>query len=67
VTGGNTAEAICDSLRIRTLRLREEIRPGIARCRALDGRRPGLILVTKAGGFGKADEVWQVLQRCTRA
>jgi uncharacterized protein YgbK (DUF1537 family) len=67
VTGGNTAEAVCDSLRIRTLRVTEEIRPGIARSRALDGRHPGLILVTKAGGFGKADEVWQVLQRCARA
>lgn len=67
VTGGNTAEAVCDSLRITTLRVTAEIRPGIARSRALDGRRPGLRLVTKAGGFGKADEVRQVLQRCRRA
>lgn len=64
VTGGNTAEAVCDSLRVTWLRVAAEIHPGIALSVALNGRRPGLLLVTKAGGFGGPDEVLRILKRC---
>jgi uncharacterized protein YgbK (DUF1537 family) len=65
-TGGSTAEAVCDSLRVRWLRVAAEVRPGIALSVALDGRRPGLPLVTKAGGFGGPGEVLRILKRCRR-
>lgn len=61
-TGGRTAEALCDRLRIRVLRVVGEVRPGIPASRSLDGYLPGLRLVTKAGGFGRADEVREMLQ-----
>ncbi len=64
VTGGNTAEAVCDSLRVTGLRVAMEICPGIALSVALNGCRPGLLLVTKAGGFGGPDEVLRILMRC---
>jgi uncharacterized protein YgbK (DUF1537 family) len=66
VSGGSTAEAVCDSLRARTLRIESEVRPGIPRGVLLDGRWPGLALITKAGGFGSADEVLQILREVTR-
>ncbi len=67
VTGGNTADALCDSLRLRTLRVVEEIRPGIALSLAMDGRWPGLQLITKAGSFGGPEEVWKIFAGCCRA
>ena len=62
VSGGNTAEAVCDSLRATALQVAREVRPGIAWSFLVDGRRPGLPLITKAGGFGGADEVRQILK-----
>ena len=64
VAGGNTAETVCDSLRVRWLRVIAEIRPGIALSVAVNGHCPGLQFVTKAGGFGGSDEVMRVLKRC---
>ena len=67
VSGGRTAEAVCDSLRVKALRVTEEVRPGIAASLALDGRCPGLCLVTKAGGFGSPHEVREILEEYVRA
>ncbi len=61
VTGGTTAEAVCDSLGIRLLRVVGEVQPGVPLSVALDGRRPGLRLVTKAGGFGGPESAWRML------
>lgn len=66
VSGGRTAEAVCDSLRVKALRSIEEVRPGIAASLALDGRCPGLCLVTKAGGFGSPHEVREILEEYVR-
>jgi D-threonate/D-erythronate kinase len=66
VTGGNTAETVCDSLRVKWLRVVAEVRPGIALSVAMNRRCPGLQFVTKAGGFGGPDEVLRVLKRCRR-
>jgi uncharacterized protein YgbK (DUF1537 family) len=65
VSGGSTAELVCDSLRVTYLQVVGEVRPGIARSFLLDGRWPGLPLITKAGGFGGADEVRQILKEMT--
>ena len=66
ISGGQTAEAVCDSLRVATLRVVEEVSPGIAVSIALDGRCPGLCLVTKAGGFGRSHEVCKILEEYVR-
>jgi len=62
VSGGNTAEGVCDSLRATALQVAGEVRPGIAWSFLVDGRWPGLPLITKAGGFGDAGEVRQILK-----
>jgi uncharacterized protein YgbK (DUF1537 family) len=67
VSGGRTAEAVCDSLRVKALRVIAEVRPGIAASLALDGRSAGLCLVTKAGGFGSPHEVREILEEYIRA
>jgi len=62
VSGGSTAETLCDSLQVTMLQVVGEVRPGIAWSFLVDGRWPGLPLVTKAGGFGDAGEVRQILK-----
>jgi uncharacterized protein YgbK (DUF1537 family) len=62
VSGGSTAEVVCDSLRVNYLRVVGEVRPGIAWSFLVDGRWPGLPLITKAGGFGDAGEVREILK-----
>jgi uncharacterized protein YgbK (DUF1537 family) len=62
VSGGHTAEALCDRLRVSTLQVVGEVRPGIARSLLVDGRLQGMPLITKAGGFGKAGEVREILK-----
>lgn len=62
VSGGATAELVCDLLGATALQVIGEVGPGIARCELLDGRWPGLPLITKAGGFGKPDEVREILK-----
>jgi len=62
VSGGSTAEVVCDSLRVDYLHVVGEVRPGIAWSFLVDGRLPGLPLITKAGGFGGASEVREILK-----
>jgi uncharacterized protein YgbK (DUF1537 family) len=62
VSGGSTAEAVCDSLRVDYLQVGGEVRPGIAWSFMVDGLWPGLPLISKAGGFGGADEVRGILK-----
>ena len=52
VTGGQTALSVCSALDARTLWLQGEIGPGVAWGRLINGQRPGLLIATKAGGFG---------------
>lgn len=67
ISGGRTAEAVCDSLRVKTLQVTEEVSPGIPTSIALDGRNPGLRFVTKAGGFGGPETVREILEEYIRA
>jgi len=67
ISGGRTAEAVCDSLRVKALQVTEEVSPGIPTSIALDGRNPGLRFITKAGGFGRPEMVREILEDYIRA
>ena len=54
LTGGATAAAILERLRIGLLEIEGECAPGIPVSRALDAPEP-LTIVTKSGGFGAPD------------
>lgn len=54
-TGGDTAQALLDLLGADGIDLVAEVLPGIPFGRVHGGRRPGLQIVTKAGGFGGPD------------
>ena len=51
-TGGDVARALMSVLGARAVDLLGEVSPGIPLCAVRGGERPGLLLVTKAGGFG---------------
>ncbi|MEZ5845268.1 MAG: four-carbon acid sugar kinase family protein [Geminicoccaceae bacterium] len=55
LTGGATAEALLDSLRIGLLRVEGEILPGVPLCRSGD-----TVVMTKSGGFGDADTLVRI-------
>ena len=62
LTGGETAIAVLRALGAGGLRLAGEIEPGIALGALVGGPFDGLVLVTKAGGFGDAEtlvRVWE--------
>lgn len=52
LTGGATARAVCDRLRVHALRIRGELSPGIPFGTLEGGQWSGVPVVTKAGGFG---------------
>ncbi|MFO7266038.1 MAG: four-carbon acid sugar kinase family protein [Limnochordales bacterium] len=54
-TGGDTARALLGALGAKGIDLVAEVAPGIPLGRLHGGRRPGLAVVTKAGGFGGPD------------
>lgn len=56
LTGGATARAVLDTMKIRSLRLIGELEPGVP----ISIAPGGLVIVTKAGGFGDAG----TLERC---
>jgi uncharacterized protein YgbK (DUF1537 family) len=57
LTGGDTALAVCNSLGASGIALSGEIMPGVPVGHLIDGRKPGLTVVTKAGSFGEADTI----------
>ena len=52
LTGGDVAAAVCSRLGATAIGLRGEVLPAIPWGFLVDGRAPGLLLVTKAGSFG---------------
>ncbi|HOX11898.1 MAG TPA: four-carbon acid sugar kinase family protein [Spirochaetales bacterium] len=69
-TGGDVARALLSALGSRAVDLLGEVSPGIPLCAVRGGERPGLFLVTKAGGFGAPDALEKaaaLLSTCTRA
>jgi uncharacterized protein YgbK (DUF1537 family) len=57
LTGGDTALAVCRALRAESLTLLAEVAPGIPLGRMHGGQGSGMLLVTKAGGFGQEDAI----------
>lgn len=66
LTGGDTAAAVCAALGTAMLWLDGELQPGMATGRLIGGLRPGLRVVTKAGGFG-GDEALAAAMGVTRS
>jgi len=52
LTGGNTAELVCDAIGAAAIQLRDEVSPGIPWGVFEGGLLDGLAVATKAGGFG---------------
>jgi len=52
LSGGNTAELVCDSIGAAAIRLQDEVLPGIPWGVFHGGLLDGLHVATKAGGFG---------------
>ena len=65
LSGGDTAEAFWQAIGARALRIREEVLPGIMRGEFIGGWHDGLPVVTKAGAFGHADTLNQLIKRLT--
>jgi len=59
--GGDTAEAFWHQIGARALLIHEEILPGLMRGEFVGGRFNGLPVVTKAGAFGHADTLKQLI------
>ena len=62
LTGGETARAVCQTLGCTRLWLGGEVEPGIPWSRMVDGRFPGMRVVTKAGGFGNEESLVRALR-----
>lgn len=62
LTGGETARAVCLALGATGIELVKEVLPGIPAGRLRDGPFEGLLLVTKAGGFGSEDALIYAIQ-----
>ncbi|MCU1440554.1 MAG: serine kinase [Rhodoglobus sp.] len=57
LTGGATARAVLDRLGVVAVDLEGELRPGVPIGHAVGGGCDGLLIVTKAGGFGEPDTI----------
>jgi len=62
LTGGDLAMGVCERLSSSALLIEEEVLPGIPCSTLTDGPFKGLRMVTKAGGFGEKDALWQIIQ-----
>lgn len=63
LTGGEVALAACLALGSTTLWMQGEVEPGAVVGRLVDGRWPGLPVVTKAGGFGTDQALALAIER----
>jgi uncharacterized protein YgbK (DUF1537 family) len=63
LTGGDIAAAVCAKLDASAIWLRGETQPGIPWGIMLGGIRPGLPVVTKAGGFGTDHALAEAIMR----
>jgi 2-keto-3-deoxygluconate permease len=61
-TGGDTAIKAAESLNISGTIIKDEILPGIPYGHFVDERYKNIIVVSKAGGFGKEDAIFEVLK-----
>ncbi len=63
IFGGDTARAVLEALAVHVLEAAGELIPGIPVSRALSG---GLVVVTKAGGFGPPDVLLRIQEEIER-
>lgn len=62
LTGGDVALGVCETLQINTMNILDELLPGIPLTSA-DYKNRKLNIVTKAGGFGKANALYQLMNK----
>lgn len=62
LTGGETAQAVLECLGVTRIRLIGEPLRGVVMGKAANGLRPGLLVLTKAGAFGKDKVMAHVLE-----
>jgi uncharacterized protein YgbK (DUF1537 family) len=63
LVGGETAVAVCRALGATAIAVRGPVEPGVALGSLRDGPWAGLVVVTKAGGFGDAATLVRILER----
>jgi len=63
LTGGDTARAVTSGLGSHALEVAREAAPGVPICVLQGGRWDGLVVVTKAGGFGDLDTMVRVVRQ----
>jgi uncharacterized protein YgbK (DUF1537 family) len=61
--GGDGAEATLDRLRVDALRVLRRVVEGVPASETIESARPGLVVVTKAGGFGTDGTLLSVVRR----
>jgi uncharacterized protein YgbK (DUF1537 family) len=64
LTGGETAIAVLRALAVDGLRLTGELEPGLALGTLAGGPHDGLVVMTKAGGFGDVDALVRAWKAC---
>jgi D-threonate/D-erythronate kinase len=62
LSGGDTALAILRALGAKGIKIEREVLPGIPFGQVMGGEAEGLVVVTKAGGFGKEDALVKVAE-----
>jgi uncharacterized protein YgbK (DUF1537 family) len=65
LTGGDTAIKVAQSLNISGVNIHSEIQPGIPCGNFIEQQYKHIIIVSKAGGFGSEDAIFQVLNFLT--
>jgi len=63
LSGGNTAELVCDAIGAVAIHLRDEVSPGIPWGIFREGLLDGLPVATKAGGFGDESTLLHLAER----
>jgi len=67
VTGGDTALGVCKSFGVNKLRIIEEILPGVPLTKPENKDYSYLNLITKAGGFGKENSLYKIINEYQNA
>ena len=62
MTGGDTAISVCAALGVGVLEIEGEVEPGVPCGRLLQGPLAGLMVVTKAGGFGSPEAIAKAIR-----
>ncbi len=63
ITGGDTAIGVCKVLGINSLNMLDEVLPGISLSSVNNDKYGDIRLITKAGGFGEEDTLYQLVTK----